>query len=93
MAHQICKVLKRQNSFLQPFDGNLLQKLLAMPNDEDSLVGIDTQIHVLADPIQVHIVASFADAHRSILANLTHEMLPMDGCQPSVGINRGGKRR
>ena len=91
LAHQRSKLLKRQKGLLQPFDGNLLEKPRALPDDEDLLVGIDTEIDILPDPVQVHIVTSFSNTHSAILANLANEMLPMNVCQPGVGINRRGK--
>ena len=41
-------------------------------------MGIDTKIDRLPDPVQIHVVAAFSNAYRSIFANLTDEMLPMD---------------
>jgi hypothetical protein len=93
LAHQSSKLLKRQQALVQPFDGNLLEKVLTMPNNEDVLVSIDAQIDILPDPVQVHIVASFGNTHCSILTNFANEMLPMDRCQPGVWINRGRKCR
>lgn len=78
-AHQSRKLLERQDGFVQSLDGNLLEKLLTVPNDEDLLVGIDAQIHILADPVQVYVVASLGDAHGPILANFAHEMVSVNG--------------
>ncbi len=91
LAHQSSKLRERQKGPLQPFDRNLLEKPLAMSNNENLLVGIDTQIDVLADPVQVHIVTSFGDTHGAILANLADKVLAMDMYQPGVRINGGRK--
>ena len=47
LAHQSSKLLERQHGFLQSFDGNLLEKPRALLDDEDLLLGIDTQIDIL----------------------------------------------
>lgn len=78
---------------MQSFDRNLFEKPLTVSDDKNLLVGIDTEIDILPDPLQVHIVASFGNTHRSILAHLANEVLPMDVSQSGVGINRGRKRR
>ena len=57
LAHQSSKVFERQKSFLQSFDGNLLEKPRALSDDEDLLVGINTQIDILPDPVEIHIMA------------------------------------
>jgi len=88
LAHQNSKLLEWQGSFLQPFDRNLLEKPRALPNDEDLLVGINTQINILSDPIEIHVIASFIKTHGSILANFANEMLSVNGCEPSIGINQ-----
>jgi len=93
LAHQSSKLLERQHGFLQSFDGNLLEKPGALLDDEDLLLGIDTQIDILPDVVQIHIVASFGNAHRPVLTNFANEMLSMDVCQPGVGINQTRKRR
>lgn len=41
VAHQIRKVLDWQNGFVQSLDRNLFEKLLAMANDKDLLLGIN----------------------------------------------------
>jgi hypothetical protein len=74
LAQQSSKLRERQQGPLQPFDRNLLEKPLAMPNNENLLVGIDTQIDVLADPVQVHIVTSFGNTHGAILAGYVARM-------------------
>jgi hypothetical protein len=51
LALQSSKSLEWQNGFLQPFDGNLLEKPRALSDDEDLLVGINTQIDILPDPV------------------------------------------
>ncbi len=78
---------------MKPFDGHLLEDLLAVPNDKDLLVCINTQVDILPDHVQVHVVAPFSNPHGSILAHLANEVLSMDVLQPSIGINGRGKRR
>lgn len=72
---------------------NLLEKVLAVPDNEGVLVSIDTQIDMLPNPLQVHVVASFDNSHGPILTSFADEMLPMDRCQPGVWINRRRERR
>jgi hypothetical protein len=74
-AHQSSKLLKREQALVEPFDANLLEKLLAVPDDEDLLIGINTEINILSDPVEIDIVASFGNAHRAILTN---------GCRTNV---------
>jgi hypothetical protein len=80
LAHQNGKLLKWQNGFEQPFDRDLLEKPLMVPDNEHLLMGIDAQIHILPDPVQIHIVASFGNAYRPILADFAPEMLLMNRC-------------
>ena len=91
LAHQSSKLLKWQQALVEPFDGNLLEKLLAMPDDEDLSMGINTEINILSDPVEIYIVASFGNAHRAILTNFAHKMLSMNRNEPDVRVNRRGK--
>lgn len=45
MAHHSSTLLERQDGFSQPLDGNLIEKLRALPDDGDLLVGIHTDRH------------------------------------------------
>jgi len=49
LAHKCCKQLKRKQSLVKPFDRNLPENLLAMPDDKDLLVSINAQINILPD--------------------------------------------
>lgn len=90
MAHQSRKLLEWQDGFMQSLDGNLLEKFLAMPNDKDLLSGINAQIDILSDPVEIHVIASFGKTYRPILANFAHKMLPVNGPNQASGSTDEG---
>src|SRR5262249_32432343 len=87
VSHQRRKLLERQESVVEPFNGNSFEKPRALPDDEHLLLGIDTEIDISPDSVEIDVITSFSNAYGAILAHFAHKMLSMNRGEPGIGIH------
>jgi hypothetical protein len=87
LGHLAHKRLEAHGRVVQAFDGQPLDGLMLMPDDEFLLAGIDRHINGVSRQPLLDVRAHIIKHDGSILTDLANEMLPIHMRQPGIWIN------
>jgi hypothetical protein len=92
LSHERHKLLKGQQRLLQSFDGQPLDRLMLVPDDQFLLGSMHTHIHILTTERLLEIIGYIINEHAPMGADLTNEVRPIDMLQPRIRIYKAGDR-
>src|SRR5260370_13168843 len=93
LSHERHKLLKGQQRLLQSFDGQPLDRLMLVPDDQFLLGSMHTHIFILTTECLLEIIVYIINEHAPIVADLTNKYRPLDMLPPHIWIHKARARR